>query len=369
MKRGQAGLSLVELMIAMVIGLVLMTGVLQIFLGSKRVYTTQDALSRIQENGRLAVDFLSRDTRMAGYAGCASGANSNLHNGLNINPSTASHKLLFDFEMPVEGLDNVGAIAGWGSTVSPIAGTDILFVRGAFTGDVGIKANNSSGNLRAETNSPVIAGVDGGPDCTASGSLCQNDIVMISDCAKSRVFQVTNLNADGASAALVVHAASGSPGNASPASWGGSSAPPEEVFGVESELLRVSTLAYFIGENPAGRRALYQRAGTSAPVELVEGIQDMQVTYGYDTSGDGVPESYVTAGAVSNADRATHVANWAKVASVRVALLLQSNDDNIVETPQQITFNGSTVNPSSGTQDRRLRQVFVSTIGIRSRLD
>ena len=180
MKRGQAGLSLVELMIAMVIGLVLMTGVLQIFLGSKRVYTTQDALSRIQENGRLAVDFLSRDTRMAGYAGCASGANSSLHNGLNINPSTASHKLLFDFEMPVEGLNNVGTISGWGSTVTPVAGTDLLFVRGAFTGDVGINANNSSGNLRAETNSPVIAGEDGGPDCTANGSLCQNDVVMIS---------------------------------------------------------------------------------------------------------------------------------------------------------------------------------------------
>jgi len=95
----------------------------------------------------------------------------------------------------------------------------------------------------------------------------------------------------------------------------------------------------------------------------------MQITYGYDTSGDGVPDSYKTAASISNADRATHVANWAKVASIRVALLLQSNDDNIVETPQQITFNGSTVNPTSGTQDRRLRQVFVSTIGIRSRLD
>lgn len=369
MNRGQAGLSLVELMIAMVIGLILMTGVLQIFLGSKHVYTTQDALSRIQENGRLAVDFVSRDIRMAGYAGCASGANSNLHNGLNVSSTNAGDKLLFDFEMPIEGLDNVGTVSGWGSGVAPIAGTDVILIRGAFTGDVGVKANNSSGNLRAETNSPVVAGVDGGPACTANGSLCENDIVMISDCAKSRVFQVTNLNADGTSAALVVHASSGTPGNASPASWGGASAPPEEVFGVESELLRVSSLAYFIGENPAGRRALYQRAGTNGAVELVEGIQDMQVTYGYDTSGDGVPDSYVAAGSISNADRATHVANWAKVTSARVALLLQSNDDNIIETPQQITFNGSAVNASGGTQDRRLRQVFVSTVGVRSRLD
>jgi type IV pilus assembly protein PilW len=369
MKRGQVGLSLVELMIAMVIGLILLTGVVHIFLGSKHVYTTQDALSRIQENGRLAVDFISRDARMAGYAGCAGGANSNLHNGLNVSPTNAGDKLLFDFEMPIEGLDNVGVVPGWGAGVAPVAGTDVMFIRGAFAGDVGIKANNSSGNLRAETNSPVVAGADGGPSCAANGSLCENDIVMISDCSKSRVFQVTNLNADGASAALVVHAASGTPGNASPASWGGASAPPEEVFGVESELLRISSLAYFIGVNPAGRRALYQRAGTAAAVELVEGIQDMQITFGYDTSGDGVPDSYAAASAISNADRVTHVANWAKVISVRVALLLQSNNDNILETPQEITFNGSAVNPSGGAQDRRLRQVFVSTIGIRSRLD
>jgi len=369
MKRSQRGLSLVELMIAMVIGLILMTGVLQIFIGSKRVYTTQDALSRIQENGRLAIDFIVRDTRMAGYAGCASGYNSSLHNGLNVNMATASQRLLYDFEVPIEGLDNVGSISGWGSGVAPVNGTDVLFVRGAFTGDIGIKANNSSGNLRAETNSPVVAGVDGGPSCTANGSLCTNDIVVISDCAKSRVFQVTTLNADGASAALVVHAASGSPGNAPPASWGGASAPPEEVFGVESEIQRVSTLAYFIGQNTAGRRALYQRAGSNGSVELVEGIQDMQITYGYDTSGDGLPNNYVPASAISNTDRATHVTNWEKVVSVHIALLLQSQEDNIFETPQQITFNSNVVNPAGGVQDRRLRQVFSSIVGIRSRLD
>lgn len=371
MKRGQAGLSLVELMIAMVIGLVLMTGVLQIFLGSKRVYTTQDALSRIQENGRLAVDFLSRDTRMAGYAGCASGAGGALTNDLKVNMSNAEHSYLFDFEVPIEGQDNVGALADWPASVTPVAGSDTLFIRGSFSGDVGLKSNNSSANLRADSNFDASTGC-------ADGDICPNTIVMISDCAKSRVFQVTSVQLDGQGAVKLNHAGNSSiiPGNANP-SWGGSSTSPEEVFGPESELLRISTVAYFIGINPANRRALYQLGFRTLPsgqvekraVEIVEGIHDMQITYGYDTSGDGVPDSYKTAASISNADRATHVANWAKVASIRVALLLQSNDDNIVETPQQITFNGSTVNPTSGTQDRRLRQVFVSTIGIRSRLD
>ncbi|RYZ81289.1 MAG: prepilin-type N-terminal cleavage/methylation domain-containing protein, partial [Moraxellaceae bacterium] len=45
----QKGLSLVELMIAITLGLILMSGVVKVFLNSKSTYSTQQALSRIQE--------------------------------------------------------------------------------------------------------------------------------------------------------------------------------------------------------------------------------------------------------------------------------------------------------------------------------
>jgi type IV pilus assembly protein PilW len=60
-------LSLVELMIAMVIGLVLMAGMGQILLSGKQSFNTQAGMGAIQENGRFAMFFLQRDLRMAGF--------------------------------------------------------------------------------------------------------------------------------------------------------------------------------------------------------------------------------------------------------------------------------------------------------------
>lgn len=63
----QKGLSLIELLIAMLLGLILMAGALQMMLSSQEIYKTTDTLSRIQENGRFALNFLAKDIRMAGY--------------------------------------------------------------------------------------------------------------------------------------------------------------------------------------------------------------------------------------------------------------------------------------------------------------
>ena len=74
----QTGLSLVEIMIALLIGLFLLGGVLQIFINSQQTYRMQENLSRLQENGRFAIDFLAHDSRMAGYWGCLSGTNTDI---------------------------------------------------------------------------------------------------------------------------------------------------------------------------------------------------------------------------------------------------------------------------------------------------
>lgn len=69
-KTYQAGMTLVEIMIALLIGAFLLGGVLQIFANSKKTYRMLEELSRLQENGRFGMDFLSRDIRMAGFWGC-----------------------------------------------------------------------------------------------------------------------------------------------------------------------------------------------------------------------------------------------------------------------------------------------------------
>ena len=69
-KRYQKGLTLIEIMIALLIGAFLLGGVLQIFIGTKQTNKMQEGLSRLQENGRFAIDFLAKDIRVAGYKEC-----------------------------------------------------------------------------------------------------------------------------------------------------------------------------------------------------------------------------------------------------------------------------------------------------------
>jgi type IV pilus assembly protein PilW len=67
--RRQRGFSLVELMVAMLIGLILLFGVTQVYVSSKRSANAQEDLARMQENGRFAMDLITRDLRRAGYWG------------------------------------------------------------------------------------------------------------------------------------------------------------------------------------------------------------------------------------------------------------------------------------------------------------
>jgi type IV pilus assembly protein PilW len=63
------GFSLVELMVALVITLILLAGIGQIFLSSKKSFTIQDSLGRMQENGRYAMETVAQDIRRAGFYG------------------------------------------------------------------------------------------------------------------------------------------------------------------------------------------------------------------------------------------------------------------------------------------------------------
>ena len=66
----QQGMTLIEIMIALAIGAFLLGGVIKIFLGSTQSYRMLENLSRLQENGRFALEFMDRDIRQAGYRVC-----------------------------------------------------------------------------------------------------------------------------------------------------------------------------------------------------------------------------------------------------------------------------------------------------------
>jgi len=65
----QAGVTLVEIMIAITVGLILSAGLIQIFTSSKQAYKMQDSLGLLQENGRFALNTLTRAAHMADHWG------------------------------------------------------------------------------------------------------------------------------------------------------------------------------------------------------------------------------------------------------------------------------------------------------------
>ena len=135
----QQGLSLIELMIAITLGLFITGGLIQLFVNSHQSYRVQENVSRLQENGRFAMSFLIKDIRMADYWGClrldkdADPASTNISNNLNSNAT-------FD--------DFTSAIAGENDNSNTgddvIDGTDTITIKGAFGSGVYIREIPSS---------------------------------------------------------------------------------------------------------------------------------------------------------------------------------------------------------------------------------
>ncbi|MBA1244056.1 PilW family protein [Pseudomonas japonica] len=70
--RSQSGLTLIELMVALVLGLIIVLGVTQTFISAKNTYLTQNAASAMQEDARYLLSRMSQEIRMTGMFGCLS---------------------------------------------------------------------------------------------------------------------------------------------------------------------------------------------------------------------------------------------------------------------------------------------------------
>lgn len=352
----QSGMTLVEILVALVISLVLIGGVVQIFVGNKLTYRTQDNLSRIQENGRYAIELLNQDIRMVNYRGCAGPKQPGTARNL-LNTSTA---LNWNFlsTTPIQGFDNPssswpGSLTTAGLASSDvITGTDVLTVRGPEAANSGFVVSQTTNTGNLQVNQPV------------SLNLQPNEIVMVTDCSDIVVFQITGItNSPFTIAHAVAAATTNSPGN--------SSNDLKKLFN-GAEVTRLSAKTYYIGTGANGQPALFRRTPLGGAQELIEGVENMQIVFGVDNSGtcgtgttdDGAIDCYQTAAQVNAA------ASWPQIRSIQIRLLLRSLENNLTPTPQAIAYNGGTVNDGAGgsAQDRRLRQVFTSTIGLRNQL-
>lgn len=333
------GFSLVELMVAITIGLIILAAVSAVFVNSKRSYSTQDRLSRLQENARFAIQFLTRDIRMAGYSGCAKDI-VNVNNTLSSNTS-----FWYNAAVPLEGIDNTDtnwSPSGLASTLaSRKANTDAIVIRSA---DPSLILPVST-TMQSET---VAIGV------SSVAQINPNDIVMVADCSNADVMQVT-----GTGSSSLAHATGGGPP-------GNSTQTLSKAYDTAAQVMKFHTRVYYIKNRSDGTPALYmQDNGTDQ--ELVEGVESLQITYGVDTdtTSDGTPNVYLKAGE----NGLTTTAQWANVKSIRIGMLVRTPNDKDadvnIRAGSSYEVNGDT-SFTVPAGDKYQRRVFLTTIQVRN---
>jgi type IV pilus assembly protein PilW len=354
----QLGLSLIELMLAMVIGLSIIASAVTVFSGSRKSSDLNAALTEMQDNARFAMDTIGRELRMAGFQGCVDINTSTAKVIANNAPTdnyfatSASASLIqadgtwlpaapLGFNIP----DTVGA---------PVPGTHALSVQFG-------SPSTFTFQPMATPNADVVL------NSTDSG-LVNGDLVLISNCQVADIFSVTN--ADGAT---LQHSSSGNRDNNLSAPYGLTASGNDLA-----RIMRFEANIYYIGDttrmNGAGQAiySLYKQSlpYTNPPIEMVEGVANMQLQLGF--RGDATPDdqgiTYV------RPENAAGVSGRMQV--VRFGLLMQSYDPILEQEDtstyfiagQRLAPTEGTVNPSNSyPKDNRLKLAFNSTVKIRNR--
>lgn len=378
-QRTAAGISLVEMMIAMVIGLVLMLGVIQVFSASRTASMLAEGSARAQENGRFAMDFLQRDIRMAGHFGCV---NDQAHfvrgegdPAINTGAVSGSGHPL-DFSISVQGYEAPntkppGTLTlgdTWAVPVNlpaaitklnPRGGSDILVLRYLAPEGVPIKA--------LTTGSDSVVGFDAtaGLRLTEGGQAAPN-VFGVADCDHATVFKGTYVSGK-------VTATGTNLSNYSTRPSG------------QTMLYRAESLVYYVGTSAtSGEPALMRARSNGAydygtPEELVEGIENMQLLFGLDQTANisntspplGNISTQAIASDVSINTDSTAAGQWRRVGQVQVGILARSPARSTAEGPATALSYPSALGVSFAppTQtDGRYRMTYESTIALRNRL-
>lgn len=325
--KARHGFTLIELMVAMLLGLIVIAGVASVFLANLRSYHTNEALSDVQSNSRIAFALMSRDIRGAGLTGCNS-FTGRLTNVLNNQATT----WWANWNNNVRGYDDSSqdpAIKDLTGSGAPVAGINSLQIISAGTGAV---ATSNYYDGVSDKSFVLQSDLEG---------LANGDVVMVCDPGHAAIFQATTYA--GKTITFTATGLNDSVGLGFPSAFYTAACDTGtgiNCFPPNSLVSKLSAVDWYIGVNLDGGRSLYQVNNRDAnPVEMVRGVTGMTITY---HQADGVNKGQFT--------NATTVTNWGQVDAVRIALVLQSADQR------------------ASTDVKPLVRTFQSTTNLRNRV-
>lgn len=355
----QAGLTLVELMIALTLGLIVIGALVAVFVANSRNYRQNDALSSVQDNARYALDVMGRDLAMAGYWG-------------GVRPQDATSNLRLSV-IAAAAVSN-SALPGDCGPSSPPAGTAWLF---DVSQPIGFRDHQASGAVtdlfRCLTN--VAANTDIVMIRRAAGVMAlnlplgsANDLRLLT---AGRFYLKTN-----ASIGTLFRADASNTNPALPADCpdaSGTNAPcpptsaPMQLYAYTPHLYYVRNYRRTVGdgETTLCRRFLNDTLATPIMDEecLADGVENLQIEWGLDTSvsnpNNTTPYSYVRAPTTDQMD---------SLATARIYLLVRAPIKNVGLSPDAKSYNFAGYNSANDPafpQTGYVRRLFSTTVQLK----
>ncbi len=291
-----AGVSLVELLVAVAIGLFLLAGIVHIFASTKASYRVQSGAAALQESGRTALDFLGQSIRQAGHWYGVRGEEVTQDSGLVMTgQGSCSNDWLANTRMDVQGFDGAATTSELGNPPGNCiaannyrAHTDVLVTRYASSGNLteggpflraSVGGSGVLGLVPTGGGAPPTLGIP--PGVGAANFPYHVDIWYVRNCSL--------------------------PGGGSNTS---------ECDAQDDDSHPIPTLV---------RASLSGTVLTQQPV--AEGIEQLQIEYGRDMDGNGSVDRYDTASTLNAGGLGQVQANWAQVSEVRIALVARAQEN------------------------------------------
>jgi type IV pilus assembly protein PilW len=270
MKIADTGHTLLELLIALSLGIFILMSSFSFYQSVKIKQQRQAAFGIARENAKFAFDLIKADIQLAGFYGCISPmAKQSIVNSLN--PPHDHFK--WNFLSPIATNQYSGN--SWTPALdsslanSDVYQADILTLRYADRREFSLDSHSSSQSALKTRQ---------------KNNLRQYDYVLVSDCVKGSIFQKTNSS----NSKTIQHTT-----EPIPAKYAGNASDDLVYqYSILAKVRRLYSISYFLAKKTGRIPALYRKDGARRAEEVISGISDMQLSFALDRNADGKVDAY-----------------------------------------------------------------------------
>lgn len=344
----QNGVTLIELMISLLLGLILIGGLLSSFIANKNSFRVSENLARIQENSRIGFELMSRSIREAGDNPCGAKLVANVIRSGGAIPWWADWNA--GTIVGFDGTEDTTQIAGFGTAEgNRVSGTDAILI---------LQTGGAETNVTAHTTASSELTV------VSATSFQANDIALACDPQTAAIFQIGSVNSGTNTINYDSGTATMNCGNGLgyPTTLACATTSIKLFSTTNGQITKIDPVFWYIGFNAQGKRSLYKTQISKTTIagvvtittnrdEVLSNIKDLQIKY-----------------LVKDLGTSTLASNWIDASDTILSAAnggwSESNANQVVAARLTLTIQSEEAISTSNTQiERQLIQV----IGLRNR--